>query len=108
LGFGTFPTTVEQSGNLGLDNVTGTVADSAALAIPVNPVWFLTGTGTAITSITGPAFNGRSGMFIPTNASPPAWTAGATIGNSCAAPVQNFPYQYTITGGKIYIVGKGC
>ena len=96
---------VQWFSNEGVDNVVPSVASAATLAFPVNPSFVLTGT-TGVTAVSG-LFTGERGMFIPTNATPPAFTAGATIGNSCST-VQNKPYSYTFDGTKIWISGNGC
>lgn len=87
--------------NIGLDNLIGTVADAATVTFPPNLYFTLTGTGTAVTAIAG-LWVGRHGYFICTNASPPQFTAGATIGNTFT-PVQNKLVNYYFDGTKIYL-----
>jgi hypothetical protein len=65
------------SQNSGIDNIEGTVADAAALAVPINPTMSLTGSGTTVTSITG-IWPGRVFTMIPASAI--SFTAGGTIG----------------------------
>ncbi len=93
--------------NDGVDDVSGTVADAATVALPINPLFTLTGTGTTVTAFSNVFPAGYQQTMIPTNASPPPFTAGATIGNSCT-PIQNNAYTLTSDGTKIWITGPGC
>lgn len=69
-----------------------TVADAATVTFPYNKYFTLTGTGTAVTALLG-VWPGRSGTFRCTNASPPQFTAGATIGKTFT-PTQNVMVRY--------------
>lgn len=69
-----------------------TVADAATVTFPYNLYFTLSGTGTAVTALLG-VWPGRSGTFRCTNASPPQFTAGATIGKTFT-PTQNVMVRY--------------
>jgi hypothetical protein len=76
--FGSIPTNLIISGNRGIDDQEGTVADAATITLPLNPLFTFTGTGTAVTTVAG-IWPGRTFTMIPTGASV-TFTAGATIG----------------------------
>jgi hypothetical protein len=87
--------------NLGIDDVTPNVASGATVAIPINPFFFLTG-NTAAGAVSG-VQPGQRGTFVATHATPGAWTAGATIGNSFT-PTQNVPVVFFVDAtGKIWL-----
>jgi hypothetical protein len=86
--------------NIGIDDQTGTVADAATLAFPPNLFFTLTGTGTAITAVSK-LWAGRRGTFIATNAAPPTFNVGTTIGNTFT-PVQNKLSSYFCDGTKTW------
>jgi hypothetical protein len=68
--------------NKGITEVEGTVVDAAALNIPNNPTFTLTGTGTTVTSFDGFwVWPGRTFTMLPTGAAI-SFTAGATIGKN--------------------------
>lgn len=78
-----------------------TQTSGTAQAILPDPLFYLSGTG-APTSVTGLASGRpRKFVFIATNASPGAWTAGATIGNTFT-PTQNVPVNCDWDGTKVY------
>lgn len=77
----------------------GVVADAAALAFPINAYFTVTGTGTAVTSITQ-VWNGRSGSFRCTNAAPPQFTAGGNIGRTFT-PTQNALVRYQVDAAGV-------
>lgn len=88
------------SGNSGIDDVIPAVASAATLAFPVNPTFTLTGT-TGVTAVTVPFAAGAKFTFVATNASPGAWTAGASIGNTFT-PTQNVPVNCMWDGTKVW------
>ena len=65
--------------NQGIDNVIGSVASGATIAMPIYPTFEVTGT-TAITNITG-GWEGREITLIFTNAAP----AGVSVGTGAGA-----------------------
>lgn len=80
------------------------VASAAAFPIPAFPFFFVSG-NTGVTSVTGlnAAHVGRSGKFIATHATPGAWTAGGTIGNTFT-PTQNKITNWVVLDDlKIYL-----
>jgi len=102
-GFGTFPTSLVMGQNKGIDDVIGTVADAATITLPIYPVFTLTGTGTAVTTVnTGTCWSGRQFQMLATNASPPQFTAGTTIGNTLT-PAQNVPVVGHCNGSKVFL-----
>lgn len=96
---GVAPTGLVMSGNTGIDDVIPAVASAGTLAFPVNPVFTLTGT-TGVTAVTVPFAAGARFTFIATNATPGAWTAGATIANTFT-PTQNVPVNCVWDGTKV-------
>ena len=82
------------SRNLGIDNVIPSVASAAALPFPINPIFAMTGT-TGVTSITGPAWTGRTVTILPAGAV--TFTAGATIVNTVTTTA-NVPLRCVYNG----------
>lgn len=88
----------------GVDTVVPSIASGAALALPVNPNFTITGT-TGVTSITGSCFAGRTG-FITTTSGVVVFTIGASIGNTIST-VANVPTGYYCDGSGKFWLGAG-
>ena len=86
------------SNNIGIDNVTPSVASAASIAFPINPSFNLTGTA-GVTSVTS-LFPGQRGTIIPAGAV--TFTSGATIGNTITTSA-NVPVSYYFDGTKIWL-----
>ena len=88
------------TGNSGVDEVVTSVVPSASsIALPVFPVFGLTGT-TGVGTITGPLAEGHQWTMVPTGVV--TFTAGPTIGNTFTT-VANVPVELTVYGGKVYL-----
>ncbi len=75
-------------GNTGIDdNTTQSVADAATIALPLNPVVKITGSGTAISTING-GWYGRTVNLVTTAVAGISFTTGGNIVNACTS-VQN-------------------
>lgn len=67
--------------NVGVDNVTGTVASAASITVPNNPIVNVTGT-TAVTGITG-RWHHRAVTLIPSTAGGVSFNTGGGTGPMC-------------------------
>ncbi len=106
MGFGTVPTNCVISGNLGVDNVIGTVADAATIVFPANPNFVISGSGTTITQATMTQVpKGMSGTLRTTGGAI-AFTATGVIG-SAGTTVQNKLYSWQWDGTKLWVYGSG-
>ncbi len=84
--------------NGGITDVVGTVASSATISLPLNPLICLTG-ATAVNAVTG-LTTGRELTFLP--AGSVVFTAGATIGNTVTT-VANVPVLGRSDGIQLYL-----
>lgn len=91
------PTNFILADNQGVENVAGSVASGASIALPLNPHFVITGT-TGVTAITN-QWAGRTGTFVTTGAV--TFTAGATIGNTITT-VPNRLVTFWSDGTKVY------
>lgn len=92
--------------NKGINDISVNVASAGTTALPINPTFTLTGT-TGITAVTSSFIAGTYWTFIPSNATPPTVTLGASIGNSCTL-VQNQLYNVFWDGTLAWFSGPGC
>lgn len=93
-------TSLSMTNNTGIDDAIPAVTAAATTAFPVNPTFTLTG-ATAVGAVTVPLAAGSKFTFVATNATPGAWTAGATIGNTFT-PTQNVPVNCYWDATKIW------
>lgn len=92
--------------NQGIDDVIPSINAASTLALPLNPIVTVNGSGVTITSVTMPlATAGLNGTFIMAGAN--TFTAGSNIANSCTT-VAGLPYRWIWDGAHIFISGSGC
>lgn len=94
-------TTSVIGGNVGVDNILGTVADTATVVLPVNPNFTITGSGTTVTAVTSDMPSGFRGNFYTPDGTI-SFTAGASIGTTCTT-VQNALSSFFWDGTKFWI-----
>lgn len=99
-------TTVIMVNNVGIDNVAGTVATSATVALPFNPYFTLTGNSGTITAFSNMVGVGQTWHMTVTGTGN-ATSAAATVGNACTL-AQNKMYTLVFDGTKVWVNGPGC
>lgn len=101
-GFGTFPTAMVYSSNVGVDNIIGSVASSAGnLTLPQNPNFVVTNNAGISSIQAGSCWAGRAGSFRTTGGAT-TFTASASIGNTLTT-ASNVPVLYSCDGTHIWL-----
>jgi hypothetical protein len=98
INIGTAPTNGMITNNLGIDDVTLTVASAASISVGVSNTISLTGTA-AVSTIT-PAWQGRKITIVPTGAS--SVTTGGNIANAVSFAA-NVPHVATFSGTTWFV-----
>jgi hypothetical protein len=96
-------TNVVIANNQGVDDVIPTVASSATISAPVNPIFKISGT-TQITTINGD-WDGKTATLIFTDASPGGVGTGGNISQAVTV-TQNQALQMVSEGGTWYVDGE--
>lgn len=86
--------------NIGLDDVIASVPSAATIALPLNPIFLVTGTA-GVSTVTSFMPAGSRGLLRTPNAAI-TFTAGASIGNTFTT-VQNVPVSWYWDGTRIWI-----